>query len=237
MYGSYGGGYANAASGFATNIAYSTSGGSDTAYFYDSPGNDTFYAYGDYDNSGKPLAGMYGSYGGGYSNAASGFATNIAYSTSGGSDTASSSTRLATIPSMPMRDYDNSGKPSAGMYGSYGGSYSNAANGFSTNIGYSTSGGSDTAYFYRLAGQRHLLCLRRLQWQRKAVGRHVRQLRRRVFQFRHRLRRTSDMRPAAAMTPPFSAVRPATMPSTRTWRSLNFTGTASRKRHPDSRCR
>ena len=28
--------------------------------FFDSPGNNTFYSYGDYNNSGRPLAGMYG---------------------------------------------------------------------------------------------------------------------------------------------------------------------------------
>ena len=75
MYGSYGGGYTNSASGFATNVGYSINGGSDTAAFFDSPASDTFYSYADYDNSGQPLAGMYGSYGGGYTNSASGFAT------------------------------------------------------------------------------------------------------------------------------------------------------------------
>ena len=57
----YGSGYSNAASGFGTNVGYSTNGGSDTAAFFDSPGNDTFYAYADYNKSGTPLAGMYGS--------------------------------------------------------------------------------------------------------------------------------------------------------------------------------
>ena len=61
MYGSYGSGYANSANGFGTNVGYST-GDSDTAYFFDSPGNDTFYAYADYAGSGKPSAGMYGSF-------------------------------------------------------------------------------------------------------------------------------------------------------------------------------
>ena len=55
-----GGGFANSASGFGTNVGYATNGGSDTAYFFDSPGNDTFYAYADYATSGKPSAGMYG---------------------------------------------------------------------------------------------------------------------------------------------------------------------------------
>ena len=57
----------------------------DTAQFFDSAGNATYFAYGDYNNSGQPLAGMVGS---GYSNLAGGFGTNIAYSTSGGGDTA-----------------------------------------------------------------------------------------------------------------------------------------------------
>ena len=56
--------------------------------FFDSPGNDTFYAYADYNNSGQQLAGMYGGYGGGYSNSASGFGTNVGYSTNGGNDMA-----------------------------------------------------------------------------------------------------------------------------------------------------
>ena len=30
------------------------------AEFFDSQGNAAFYAYGDYNNSGKPLSGMYG---------------------------------------------------------------------------------------------------------------------------------------------------------------------------------
>ena len=222
MYGSYGGGYANSASGFATNLAYATAGGSDTAYFYDSPGKDTFYAYGDYNNSGKTAAGMYGSYGSGYANAASGFATNLAYATAGGSDTAyfydspgndtfyayadynnsgknvpqactggypvlrvpaaamptrpavsapTSATRLTAAATrliftmLPGTDtyyayapgnVDGGGKSSAGMYGSYGGGYANSARGFSTNIGYATSGSSDTAYLSGSTGNNAL---------------------------------------------------------------------------------
>ena len=86
MYGKYGGGYSNSAKGFATNVGTATNGGSDAAEFFDSPGNDTFYAYANYQNSGQTLAGMYGSYGGGYSNSASGFATMVGNSTSGGND-------------------------------------------------------------------------------------------------------------------------------------------------------
>ncbi len=57
----------------------------DTAEFFDSPGNDTFYAYG----GSQPSAGMYGSYGNvSYSNAASGFGTNLGYAINGGNDTA-----------------------------------------------------------------------------------------------------------------------------------------------------
>ena len=88
MFGSFGGGYANEATGFGTNVGISTEGGSDTAYFYDSPGNDTFYAYANFNNSGRTSAGMYGSYGGGYANSASGFAANIGNSAEGGDDTA-----------------------------------------------------------------------------------------------------------------------------------------------------
>ena len=147
--------YSNSASGFATNIGYSTSGGNDTAYFYDSPGNDTFYAYGDYNSSGRPLAGMYGSY------------------------------RLADIPTRPTAsaptsafrpqrrqryghffdspgnatfyayaDYNSSGRSLAGMYGSYAGfgAYSNLAGGFGANLGYATSGGNDTADLFGSSG-------------------------------------------------------------------------------------
>ena len=83
-------GYSNAASGFSSNAGYSTSGGSDLAAFSDSQGHAMYYAYADSNNRGQPLAGMMGSYAGfgEYSNAASGFATNVGYSTSGGSDTA-----------------------------------------------------------------------------------------------------------------------------------------------------
>jgi hypothetical protein len=81
-------GFSGVAYGFSTNLAYSTAGGSDTAVFYDSPGNDTFYSYTSYNNSDQHLAGMYGGYGGGYVNSASGFATMIANSTNGGNDTA-----------------------------------------------------------------------------------------------------------------------------------------------------
>ena len=80
-----GSGYCNLASGFGSNVGYSTSGSTDTAEFFDSAGNATFYAYANYNNSGQPLAGMYGA---GYSNAANGFGTNLGSSTSGGNDTA-----------------------------------------------------------------------------------------------------------------------------------------------------
>ena len=85
MYGSYyNGGYSNSATGFSTNIGYSTAGGTDTRLPYDSPGNDTFYAYADYGTTGKPSAGIYGTYTTGsgnvtYSSSAIDFATDLGY--------------------------------------------------------------------------------------------------------------------------------------------------------------
>ncbi len=157
-----GGGYFNSAVGFGTNIAYSTAGGSDTAYFYDSPGNDTFYAYADYNNSGQTAAGMYGGYGVGYSNLAYGFATNVGNSTAGGSDTAYFYGSPQSDTFYAYANYDNSGQSSGGMYGGVpgtpglGGGYSNVANGFATNLGYATSGSSDTAYLYGSSGNNAL---------------------------------------------------------------------------------
>ena len=137
-------------------MAFSTSGGSDTAAFFDSPGNDTFYAYADYNNSGQTLAGMYGSYAaipGGYTNSASGFGTNVAYSTNGGSDVAAFFDAPGSNTFYAYADYNSSGKPLAGMYGTVsGGGYSNSASGFSTNIAYATNGGNDTAVFFDSPG-------------------------------------------------------------------------------------
>jgi hypothetical protein len=65
--------YANYAIGFGTNVAYSTSGGSDTAVFN---GNDLYYQT---THGGKPMSGMIGT---GYSNSASGFASNVKIATS-----------------------------------------------------------------------------------------------------------------------------------------------------------
>ena len=152
MYGGYGGGYVNSASGFGTNVAYETNGGKNTATFYDSPGNDNFYACADYNNSGKPLAGMYGGYGGGYSNSASGFGTNVAYASNGGSDTATFYDSPGNDAFFACANYKGGGKSLAGMYGSYGGGYSNSASGFGTNVGISTNGGNDTADLYAASG-------------------------------------------------------------------------------------
>ncbi len=139
MLGSYGGGYANTAVGFGANVGNSTNGGSDTAYYYDSPGDDTFVAYDD--NDGAPSAEMYGGYGsyGAYQNDGNGFATNVAYSTNGGKDTdylevdglVDNGTYYA------YTDYDNSGQPAAGIYGSYPGygAYAISAIGFPENYG------------------------------------------------------------------------------------------------------
>ena len=144
--GMFGGGYYNLASGFGTNVGYSTAGGSDTAELFDSPGNDTFYAYGNYNQSGKPLAGMIGS---GYSNLASGFAANDGFSTAGGSDTAEFFDSPGNDTFYAYADYNQSGKPLAGMLGT---GYSNLASGFGTNVGYSTAGGSDAAELFDSPG-------------------------------------------------------------------------------------
>ena len=87
--------YTFSATGFSTNLAYSTNGSSnDTASFYDSPGNDTFYGYADYNNGGQQLGGMYGSYtlSNGttlsYTSSASGFGTVVGEAVNGGTDTA-----------------------------------------------------------------------------------------------------------------------------------------------------
>src|SRR5208283_3520629 len=77
--------YSNSASGFAANVAITTNGSNDQAVFFDSPNDDTFYSYSDYQASGEQLSGMLG---GGYSNSASGFGSNIGISSNGGSDTA-----------------------------------------------------------------------------------------------------------------------------------------------------
>ena len=105
-------GYAVAVDGMTAINAYGHAG--DTAQFFDFAGNATYYAYADYNNSGQPLAGMVGS---GYSNLASGFGTNIAYSTNGGSDTAVFFDSQGNAAFYAYADYNNSGKPLAGMYG------------------------------------------------------------------------------------------------------------------------
>jgi hypothetical protein len=154
MYGGSDPGYSNSASGFGTNIAYAINGGNDSATFFDSPGNDTFYAYdADMNNNGQPLAGMYGSYGSGFSNVASGFATNTAYSINGGSDTAAFFDSAGNDTFDAYANYNHTGKPMAYMSGSgYSGGYFNSAVGFAANAAYSTNGGSDTAVFYDAAG-------------------------------------------------------------------------------------
>ena len=157
MYGSYAGfgAYYNTASGFATNVGYS-SGGNDTASLFDSPGNDTFYAYADYNGSGRPLAAMYGSYAGygAYSNMANGFATNVGYSSNGGSDTATFFDAAGNATFFAYADYNGSGRSLAGMNGSYAGfgAYSNLAGGFGANLGSVTSGGNDTADLFGSSG-------------------------------------------------------------------------------------
>ena len=140
MYGSYGGlAYSNSASGFATNVGYSTNGGNDTAVFFDSPGNDTFYAYADYNQQRPALGGHVRQLRRlrPYSNLANGFGTNVGYSTNGGSDTATFFDSAGNDTFYAYANYNNSGQPLAGMYGSYNGfgAYSNLADGFGTNLG------------------------------------------------------------------------------------------------------
>jgi hypothetical protein len=98
------------------------------AVFFDSPGNDTFSAYApDCNSNGDPSASMSGSYAGypnGYSNSAKGFDTNVAWSTNGGSDT-------ATFYYVPGTGQDSYYK-NTGQAGMYGAGYSNAAIGFAT---------------------------------------------------------------------------------------------------------
>ena len=75
---------------------------------------------------------MMGSYGYGYSNLASGFATNVAYSTSRRQRYGRILRLAGQRHVLCLRGQQR--QPSAGMYGSYGSvSYSNAASGFGTN--------------------------------------------------------------------------------------------------------
>ena len=182
MYGSYGGGYSNRPAASAPTSAIQPTAAAIRPCFFDSPGNDTFYAYADYNSSGKPLAGMYGSYGNGYSNMASGFGTNVAYATDGGSDTALFFDSPGNDVFYAYADYNNSGKQLAGMYGSYGGGYLQLGQRFRHEPRLRDRGRQRYGRVLRLAGQRRVLCLRRLQQQRQATGGHVRQLRRRLFQ-------------------------------------------------------
>ena len=77
MYGSYGGGYSNSASGFGTNIGYATNGGNDTADLYASSGSNTLY-------TDQAIAQLYGNNG---TEEASGFQVVNAIGTEGGADT------------------------------------------------------------------------------------------------------------------------------------------------------
>jgi hypothetical protein len=128
--------YSNMAFGFGTNVGSSTNGSSARADFYDSLGQASFYAYANYNNSGQPLAGMLGN---GYSNSASGFATNVATATSGGSsDTAAF---FGSGQYYYSANYNNSGQPLAGMYAA---GYSNSASGFGANLDNGTASPSDS---------------------------------------------------------------------------------------------
>jgi hypothetical protein len=156
MTGTYGGGYSNMAVGFLTNVAYAVNGGSDSSVFYDSLGSNSFYAYADYLGGGKSLAGMYGSYGSGYTNSANGFANNTGYAVNGSYDVAGFYDSPGNDSFYAYADYRGTGKYMAGMYGGYNGGYNNTANGFSTVVGYSIEGGSDTASLYDAAGRNAL---------------------------------------------------------------------------------
>jgi hypothetical protein len=149
MSGSYGGGYSNSAKGFGTNVGFSSNGGSDTADFYDSLGNTTFYSYADYLGSGQQLAGMLTSASGyAYSDSARGFPTNVATSTAGATDTAEFFDSPGASSFYAYANYNNTGQTLAGMYGSYGGGYTNSATGFATMVGNSVNGSGDVASLY-----------------------------------------------------------------------------------------
>ena len=156
MYGNYGygNGYTNSAKGFAANAAESIEGGTDTAVFHDAPGTNSFLAYGDYNNGNQRLASLSGSYNGGYFDVAAGFATNVAYATTGNSDTATFYDSVGNDTFEAYMDYNNTGQPLTEMFcnttvkGVLSALYTNQAIGFGTNIAYSNYGGNDTANFY-----------------------------------------------------------------------------------------
>ena len=209
MYGSYGGGYFNSASGFGINLAYSTKGGSDTSIFYDSPGNDEFYAYADYwyDTARQnwpacaaamaaatairprtlpPTLGILSTAGpmrrrytarrkairslpspiitaNHWQAWREGIAAATRIRPSASPSTRAmrwpaawgwpySTTRPITILSSLAPSYNTSGLASAGMYGTFGGGYSNSAIGFGTNVAYSSNGGGDNAAYYGAKG-------------------------------------------------------------------------------------
>ena len=166
MYGSYGGGFANSASGFGTNVGYSTNGGSDTAYFYDSQGNATYYAYADYGASGKPSAGMYGSYAdfGAYGNAAIGFATNIGYATKAGSDISYLFASPGNDTYYAYADYNNSGAGGGDVWQLRGlRLVCQRGQRLRHQRRLLHRGRQRHGLSLRFAGRRHVLCLRRLR--------------------------------------------------------------------------
>ena len=130
----------------------------------------------------------YGSYGSGYSNSASGFATNVALLDQRRQRYGRILRLAGQRHVLCLRGLQQQRPALAGMYGSYGGGYSNSASGFGTNVAILDQRRQRYGRILRLAGQRHVLCLRELQQERPDVGRHVRQLRRRLFQFGQRLR-------------------------------------------------
>ena len=120
----------------------------------DALGNAQFYAYADFQNSGQQLAGMIV---GNYSNSAKGFGTNVANYDQG-------QQRYGRVLRLAGRRHvqrlrelqQTAGQTMASMSGSFGGGYSNTANGFATNIATSTNGGTDTANLYDSPSNDHL---------------------------------------------------------------------------------
>ena len=121
-------------------------------------------------------------YGGGYSNSASGFGRTSDIRPTAAAIRPCSSTRRATTRSMPTRITTTAASPWRAWSGS--GVFQ-----FGQRLRHERRLFDQRRQRYgrvlRFAGQRHVLCLRRLQQQRPALGRHVRH---RLFQFGQRFR-------------------------------------------------
>ena len=189
--------FAVSVSGMTSIVANGYAG--DIAQFYTKKGvtgDNTYYAYADNAayNSGaaaEPSAGMYGT---GYSNVANGFSTNIGYSNHAG-DVAYFYGSTGSDTFYANADYNSSGVHTAGMLGSYTGRPGHrelCQCGHRLRHERRQHAAQHERYglFLRRRGQRHLLRLRLSQerQQRRALGGHVRQFRRRVLQCGHGLR-------------------------------------------------